>query len=1138
MNPLIAIRLARPPQQLRCLFLAMASLALALSPLRGSSQALTWQKGAPWKGSRPVVESVAAIMVRENLNPGKEMREEVNNPRFDRSGVPQDPASPALSQWPPASGKVPAAIGPPAFTPGVSWNALSMDESGYWVPPDNMLGVGPSQVLVTVNERIRVFSKVGVKGPLDAAGDNFFASVTSNSECDAEVRFDPLSQRWFVVTIDLNESYSPNTVLIAVSDGPVITTSTKFSFYSFMPGQVGATPNVDTGKLSDRPDVGIDANALYIGLNMFNTDLSFSNTSLYVVRKSSLLGGGPIVVTPFRSLVDLSGNGMIMPTPADNYDPSATVGHIIGIDDGSFGRLLLRTVSDPGGTPSLSPDTRLTVPSTSAPLRAPNPGGLNVLNTDDERIWSARIEKNLLTGRQTLWCGQNIATDSSGVGSPQGDRTSIRWYEIDVSGPAPSLLQAGTLFDPAAANPRFFYYPGIAMNGQGDMLIGAGVSSNVDRTGIAVATRFANDPSGTLRAPATVYVSKFTYWGAALGRWGDYTFSVVDPTDGMTVWTAQQCVGQTDVWTTRVIQLLAPPPAQITSVSPNAFSIGDTKTVTVTGAGMNGSGFFDPGPAFTKHLSAIAGQGGVIVNSVTYLSPTSAKVNLTVGQTNMRYHDLTIVNPDGQPSTLAGALVVSNGPGPYVNSVNLAPSSVVGALPCSATLTLTSPAPSGGLIIPLASSNPSLAGLPASVAVAGNSTTSAPFPITTGPVTAPVKVAISATLNSFITNASLLITPPGASLQATQTTLPAGALLPAVIQLDAPAGPSGANVRITSDSPSITVAPYAFVPPGATKSASFVVDAACVSSVSVAHVTSAVYNIQRTVVFTVKPAGLLSLQVSPGGVFAGSPVVATIKMDGKAPPSGDLISMTYSNPSVASGPARVSVASGATGAPPFTIANSGVSADTLIKVTATFAGKDLSALYTVKKPQLKAFTLSPSFVNGGNSAYATVALTGTVGYSGALVGVSSDNAIVVPPTSVSVFAQQNNGAGQIATKTVSASKTVQITATFGGVSLTRSLIVLPAALQGLSASTTAPIGGTAVSASAILAGLAPTGGLQVKLASSNGAVASVPAFVPVPGLQSIGGFTILTAKVSAITQVTITGTLNGVQKTLVLQVRP
>lgn len=109
-----------------------------------------------------------------------------------------------MSRWPPA--EIARAL-PPPYTPqtvGTSFLAARLSESGF-IPPDSMGDVGPTQVLVAVNGRIKVFSKSGVLGGLNTTLDNFFASVggSANGTTDPHVRYDRLSGRWFVTLIDL-----------------------------------------------------------------------------------------------------------------------------------------------------------------------------------------------------------------------------------------------------------------------------------------------------------------------------------------------------------------------------------------------------------------------------------------------------------------------------------------------------------------------------------------------------------------------------------------------------------------------------------------------------------------------------------------------------------------------------------------------------------------------------------------------------------------------------------------------------------------------------------------------------------------------------------------------------------------------
>ena len=64
---------------------------------------------------------------------------------------------------------------------------------------------------------------------------------------------------------------SVNRVVIAVSSGSTITSESSFSFFQFQHDQVGPTPNADSGGFADYDTLGVDASALYIGVNVFNS---------------------------------------------------------------------------------------------------------------------------------------------------------------------------------------------------------------------------------------------------------------------------------------------------------------------------------------------------------------------------------------------------------------------------------------------------------------------------------------------------------------------------------------------------------------------------------------------------------------------------------------------------------------------------------------------------------------------------------------------------------------------------------------------------------------------------------------------------------------------------------------------------
>src|SRR6185369_12834001 len=99
------------------------------------------------------------------------------------------------------------------------------------------------------------------------------------------------------------------------------------------------------------------------------------------------------------------------PRGVDNPDPAANEGYFIGVDGAAFGTLDMYRISDPGGTPGISANIPITIPSN--PLSVPhlgNTGGTNGnIDALDDRVFYAYIRN------QQLWVSQNIAVDNTGV---------------------------------------------------------------------------------------------------------------------------------------------------------------------------------------------------------------------------------------------------------------------------------------------------------------------------------------------------------------------------------------------------------------------------------------------------------------------------------------------------------------------------------------------------------------------------------------------------------------------------------------------------------------------------------------------------------------------------------------------------
>ena len=612
--------------------------------------------GIPVDGEPGITETVQEIMDREAMLPADYYArpKPKTNPEFEieRPEKELNPNSPESSQWPlrnpddknpePLQTDNPQTVGTSILGPTISL-------SGY-IPPDSQGDVGPTQVLTCSNGRIRVYSKAGALGGLNSDLDVFFNSVRNGSGIsDPHIRYDRLSARWFIVAI--NVQAAPNRVVIAVSSTSTITNTASFTFYQFTENLPGALNG-----FADYPTLGVDKNALYIGMNMFNAALTaFIGTNGYVIRKSTLLSG-TLTTTGF-TILNGTGAGMYTPQGADNDDPSANEGYFIGVDNAAFSLLVMKRITNPGTTPSISGNLNITVPTTFYPETVPHSGSSNNLDALDDRLFAAMIHKNKISGAISLWTSHNIEVNSSGVASSSGNRNAGRWYEISNLTTTPTLTQSGTLFDPTVTNPRYYWVPSVAMSGQGHMAIGTSTAGINQFAQIYVAGRLRTNTLGTLQA-STLAQSSSSSYNVETGtqRWGDYSQTVVDPNDDMTMWTFQEYCNSSNSWGVRAIQLRAPLPATPSSSSiVNIESGQPSVNIVVTGTSVSGSEFFDPGadaggPGFANHITASI-NGSVTVNSVTFTDPTHVTLNISTVGSALGLKNITVTNPDGQSAT-------------------------------------------------------------------------------------------------------------------------------------------------------------------------------------------------------------------------------------------------------------------------------------------------------------------------------------------------------------------------------------------------------------------------------------------------------------------------------------------------------
>jgi hypothetical protein len=546
-----------------------------------------------------------------------------------------------------------------------SYASVSGRESPY-TPPDNCGDVGTTQIIATANCRMKVFDKPAAGATLattTGTSTDVLSSVLNvdlnvfftnsglgiNSISDPHVRFDRLTGRWFIVAIEVNHTTN-NYCCIAVSNtsltSPSLTANSTFNLYYFnMTGTGG-----DSNDFFDYPTLGVDKNYLYIGGNMFANQSRFSGCNMWVVNKANLIAGS-LTVTGFPH--GAANTDIYTPQGVHNDDPDATEGYFIGASQTYYSKLNLKRVIY-GAIPTLSNDIALSTLAMYTPKTVPTLGGTTI-DGNDRRLCAAMIKKNKITNTANLWIAQGTRLNSSGVGGSTGDRDGALWLEIGNLTGTPTILQSATLYD--GVNPTssaiYYTYPTIALSGQGHNVMGFTSAGPAQYAQASAAGRYRTDPAGNFQSPADFTNTTSTYNPGA-SRWGDYTQTVVDPTDDMTMWTFSEYVPTTNAWGVSAAQFKAPPPA--TPVLASTPACGTTTAITINGTSTSNSEFFDPGadaggPGFNRLKVGVTGPSTISVTNVTFVNPTqiTASFNVPANATPGTY-TVTVTNPDGQTS--------------------------------------------------------------------------------------------------------------------------------------------------------------------------------------------------------------------------------------------------------------------------------------------------------------------------------------------------------------------------------------------------------------------------------------------------------------------------------------------------------
>ena len=488
------------------------------------------------------------------------------------------------------------------------------------------------------------------------------------------------------------------------------------------------------------------------------------------------------------------------------------------------------------------------------------------------------------------------------------------------------------------------------------------------------------------------------------------------------------------------------PAVSTLQASPTSVASGGTSTLTVT-------------------LSTAAPTGGSIVtlssNNAALTVPASVTVaagsttgtfTATAGSVGANQQVTVTATLNGSATTV----VTVTPPPPKVTTLQASPTSVASGGTSTLTVTLSTAAPTGGSVVTLSSNNAALT-VPASVTVAAGATTGT-FTATAGSVGATQSVTVTATLNGTATTV-VTVTPPApkiSTLQASPTSVASGGTSTLTVTLSTAAPTGGSIVTLSSNNAALTVPASVTVAAGAT-TGTFTATAGSVSATQSVTVT-ATLNGTATTVVTVTPSGgsgspaVTTLQASPMSVASGGTSTLTVTLSVAAPTGGSVVTLSSNNAALTV-PASVTVAAGSTTGT-FTATAGSVSATQQVTVTATLNGT-ATTVVTVTPPTVFALQASPTSVVSGSASTCSVTLSGPAPTGGSVVTLSSNNAALTVPASVTVAAGATTGTFTATAGSVSANQQVTVTATLNGTA-TAGITVTPlaATVSGAPAITT------------------------------------------------------------------------------------
>jgi len=382
------------------------------------------------------------------------------------------------------------------------------------------------------------------------------------------------------------------------------------------------------------------------------------------------------------------------------------------------------------------------------------------------------------------------------------------------------------------------------------------------------------------------------------------------------------------------VYVLVPYPKTLT-LAPTTIIGGDAGVGTITLASNAGTGW---------QVVNLASSNSNVVVPATVTVPSGALTVTFPIQTSIVGSDIAVaISAEADGAGISSTLLIKR---VAPKSITFAPASVIGGNSSVATLTVTKPAPAGGIVVDLRSVSSNVT-VPATVTIPAGATT-ATFTVTT----VPVKKSESAMIQAYAAGVKV-----SANITVTATLVTAIALNPtsvvggfnstATVTLNGNAPVGGTTVQLYSTNANASV-PVSVTVPAGTKTVTFPVTTVAVAANTTASIAAKYLGTTKSATLTIAAPTVNTLTLSPSSLTGGATSKMTIKLTGKAAVGGVVVSLTSSNTVAAQIPASVTVPVGSDTVD-VTIQTAAVAATTNVTLTAKTGTVSKTAVLTVNK---------------------------------------------------------------------------------------------------------------------------------------------------------------------------------------------